>query len=110
MRAYMIDEIASDDIEKIRSFLGNNSISSNLEGIFWIRIPSDILTEIQLEHQNCQPHITAAEVGRDWLKLEFFVRSLTNMNCACAGYCNPEQKEFIINFAEAMIEQLAITT
>jgi len=110
MRAYLIDEISLPDMQKITGFLKENAMKSSLDSLFWIRIPDDILSEIQFEHRNCRPHVFAVELGKDWLKLELFVRSLKTMQCTCPAYATPQQKDFIINFAHHMIDQLGIKT
>ena len=110
MRSYLIDELHSSDIEKINTFLHENAIQSNLDQLYWVAIPEDLLSGIQFEHRDCQPHAFAIEVGEDWVKLEFLVRSMKNMQCTCPGYSTGQQQNFIINFALQMLEQLDITT
>jgi hypothetical protein len=110
MRAYLIDEIDPPDMQKLTGFLKENAMKSSLDNLFWIRIPDDILSETQFEHHSCRPHVFAVELGRDWLKLELFVRSLKTMQCTCPAYATPQQKDFIINFAHHMIDQLGIKT
>lgn len=110
MRAYLIDEIPPSDIRRIGDFLKKNTIQSGIGKIFWVQIPDDILTTIQLQHSECRPHVFSVELGPDWLKMEFFVRSLKNMRCTCPGYCTSQQINFIINFAYGMIEDLGIRT
>ena len=110
MRAYLIDEISPDHMEKINDFLKKNGMPSNLDQIFWIKIPEDYLNETQSEHTNCQPHVFAVEIGSDWVKLEFFVRSHTKMECTCTRYCTTKQMSYVIKFANGMIEKLGIAT
>ena len=110
MRSYLLDEISPSDIKKINAFLKKNAVRSSLDQLFWIKIPQDLLSEIQFRHRHCQPYAFAVEVGHAWLKLEFFVRSLKNMRCTCPGYSTRQQQEFIINFAHTMIERLDIRT
>ena len=110
MRAYQIDEIYPPDMEKITGFLKESAMKSNLDNLFWVRVPDDILSETQFEHHNCRPHVFAVESGKDWLKLELFIRSLQNMQCTCPAYATPQQKDFIFNFAHHMIDQLGIRT
>ncbi len=110
MRSYLIDEIMSSDIEKIDAFLKENAIPSNLEQLFWVKIPQDLLSETQFEHTDCQPHAFAVELGEDWVKLEFLIRSMDNMQCTCPAYCTEQQQIFIINFALGMLKQLDVGT
>jgi hypothetical protein len=110
MRAYLIDELSSTGMEKISGFLTKNAIKSNLDEIFWIRIPEGLLSKTQLQHPDCRPHVFAAELGPDWIKLEFFVRSSKNMQCTCQGYCTSKQIAYVTEFAADMIKQLGIRT
>lgn len=110
MRAYLIDEISPSDMEKINGFLKKNAVPSSLNQIFWVRIPGDLLSSSQFEHSGCQPHVFAVELGSNWVKLEFLVRSLKNMHCTCQGYCTQSQQEYIINFTHGMLERLVIRT
>ncbi|RLC28203.1 MAG: hypothetical protein DRH56_00535 [Deltaproteobacteria bacterium] len=110
MRAYLIDEITSVHMEAVRRFLRENAVSSDLDGLFWIKIPKDLLSGTQFAHSGCGPHVFAVEAGTDWVKFELLVRSLANMQCPCAAYATPRQREFIIRFAHGMIAQLDIQT
>ena len=110
MRTYLIDELSPSKTDKIREFLGEHAIRSTLNEIFWVRIPDDLLSEMQFQHSQCRPHVFAVELGSDWVKMELFVRSLEGMRCDCPGYCTGQQKNFILKFADGMIEQLNIET
>ncbi len=110
MRSYLIDEISPSALEKVSGFLHKNAISSNLDQIFWVQIPEDLLSRTQFQHHNCQPYVFAVELGSDWVKLEFFVRSLKSMRCMCSGYSTAQQERYIISLARSLIEQLDIKT
>jgi hypothetical protein len=110
MRAYLIDEISPSDMENIKGFLRKNAITSNLAQIVWVPIPDPLLSDSQLEHLNCRPHVFAVEMGPDWLKVELYIRSLGNLQCTCPGYCSAHQRDHIINFTDDILEQLGVTT
>lgn len=110
MKSYIIDEISKDGIDKIKAYLIQNALKSSLAQIFWIRMPEDILSETQFSHKSCYPHVFAVELGKDWVKFEFYVRSLYNMRCTCPGYCTRIQQDYVIEFANKMIEILKIRT
>ena len=110
MRTYLIDEIVSSELEKINVFLKENAISSNLDHLFWVRMPDDLLSETQFEHKNCRPHVFAVELGQDWIKLELFVRTLKSIRCDCPAYSTPIQRDYIFKFGDGIIEQLKIRT
>ncbi len=94
----------------VADFLESHALKSRLEGMFWGRIPDDLLSPRQYEHSDCRPHVFGIELGDDWIKLELYVRSLEDMRCACAGYATRPQQDFIIHFALAMIRDLGIRT
>lgn len=110
MRYYLIDEISPSHMKAAKEFLRNNASGSALESLFWVRFPSDLLTEAQYAHRSCQPHVFAVETGSNWIRFEFFVRTLSSMKCTCPAYCSRQQRDFIINFANSMIEELGIAT
>ena len=110
MRYYLIDEISLSDMEKIYEFLKHNAISSRMVKVFWVPIPKELLSDMQFQHRDCQPHLFAIELGTDQMKVEFFIRNLNNLNCQCQSYCTPEQRDFILNFSQKMIGQLGIGT
>jgi len=110
MRAYLIDEISRTDIKKVNDFLNQNAIKSSLENIFWVKIPEDILSEVQYQHQECQPYVFAVELGADRVKLEFLIRNMNRMRCSCVDYCTVQQRDFIFNFAHGVIRLLGIQT
>ena len=110
MKSYYLDEISSSDLEKISDYLNENATESVMERLFWIEMPSEVLNDVQTGHPECEPHRFAVEIGDTWLKAEFFVRTSVRFRCDCNGYCNTNQKEFIINYIDNMIKALAIQT
>jgi len=109
VKSYLLDEISAPNMEVIRKYLEENAIKSGMEKIFWVQIPNDLLSTIQYEHKECQPYAFAVELGKDWIRLEFLIRSLTHMQCHCSGYCTEEQRNFLIGFADKMIDTLNIS-
>jgi hypothetical protein len=110
MRYYLVDEISLSDMEKLNTFLGQDAIRSELEQLFWIQIPNELLNDIQVMHRECQPYQFAIELGNEWLKAEFFIRSKNNLRCACSEYCTPPQRDFIIQYIQDILETLDIKT
>jgi hypothetical protein len=110
MRSYVIDEVQPPDMAKVRDFLRDHAIPSELGDIFWVPIPDALLNEKQYQHRECRPHVSALELGDTWVRMECFVRSLKGMRCECQGYCTHQQILFLINFAHAMLDDLGIKT
>ena len=110
MRSYLIDEISLPDLGKIEEFLRLRTIQSGLGKIFWVALPAHLLSPEQAQHSRCQPHVFAAELGLNWVKLEFFVRSMNGVGCECQAYCTREQEEFVLHWGQEMLRHLLIKT
>jgi len=110
MRAYFIDEIEPDEMAKITSYLKEAALSSSMEQVYWLPIPDDLLSATQFAHTHCQPHVFAVELGKTWIKLEFFSRSLKGVGCSCQSYSTESQTGYIIRFAHEMLKNLGIRT
>lgn len=110
VRAYLIDEIPTPDIEKARQYLSAHAQLSAVEGLFWLEVPHGLLTGIHLEHTQCQPYCVAIEVGAHFVKFELLLRSRVNHRCSCSRYADEKQREFVIAFAEDLIRDLSLRT
>jgi hypothetical protein len=110
MRAYLIDEITSSDMKRITACLEKSAVRSGIEKLFWIEMPEGMLTRAQLAGRDRAPLVFAAELGPDWIKLEFFLRDLQDLRSPSAGYCTAEQRDFIIDYAHRIIESLGVKT
>lgn len=110
MKSYWIDEISASDMKKIDEELKQTSTLSGLEKLYWIGIPDDLLSATQASHKGCGPHVFALEMGPSWIRLEFFVRSLSQIRCSCNAYSTPPQVVFTMNFADRLLERLSVRT
>ncbi len=103
MRSYLVQDINSSDMAKIVEAIKQKSNKMPVEGLFWISLPEELLSEKQKEHQDCGPHYLAIEVGDNWLKLELLVRCEQKIRCDCISYADPEQREYMIDFLDQLI-------
>jgi hypothetical protein len=115
MRQYMLDEISRGDIPCIREYLNEHAQAAGLEGIWWVDLPEDLLSPEQFEHQDCRPFRFAVEVaemvvGDSFVRFEFLIRSRETMRCSCIGYATRVQRDFILAFADRLVEDLALRT
>ena len=110
MKSYYVDEISATGLDQITRYLIENAIESGMDKLFWVEIPSDFLTDFQSRHEECGPHRFAIETGDTWIRAEFFIRTQGRFECDCNGYCDKNQKIFIINYIDSMIQNLDIRT
>lgn len=110
MRQYLLDEIRQQEMVAIRFYLKERTTPSALDEIFWLEIPKDLLSPVQWEHHDCGPHYLAIEVGKDFLKFEFLVRSQKRFRCDCIEYATASQEDFLMAFARRLIQDLDLNT
>jgi hypothetical protein len=117
MRSLVFDELRKEDLEKVREHLQESLQQSRLPDVFWLEMPSDLLSSVQSEHsQKCGPHRLAVVLEEDSIRfeysirLELLVRAQENMRCACTDYASKIQREFCLNFMDKLLEQTGINT
>lgn len=110
MRQYMLDEISRNDIPRVREYLQEHAIAAGLEGIWWVDLPEDLLSPEQFSHRDCRPHRFAVELGDNFVRFEFLIRSKQTMRCTCIGYATRPQRDFILAYADRLVEELALRT
>ncbi len=110
MKQYVLDEIARPDLERIKAYLDGKAKPSGLEGLWWVELTGELLSDEQSSHPECQPHRFAVELGRTSLRFELFIRSNRHLRCSCAGYANEPQRAWILHFADRLVEDLQLRT
>jgi len=110
MRSYLIDEIAKADVKKAAAHLEAMELAGGLDGIFWLPLPQELLTEEQKEHaEECGPHCMALECDADWIKLELLVRARNKLRCSCVAYATPAQRAHAMDYLDNMLKELDIS-
>jgi hypothetical protein len=115
MRQYQLDEIARGDIPRVREYLQKHATASSLADVWWVDLPEDLLSPVQFGHQQCRPfrfavELGAPEVGDCFVRFECLIRSEQTMRCACIGYATRQQRDFILAYADRLVEKLALRT
>lgn len=108
MRQYVIDELRHQDYEKVKAYLDDNSISSDVDGIYWIPLHQDILTKVQAEHVDCQPFYFAVALESNFIAFELLVRTKKKIRCDCMGYATIKQRNWLIGLADSIFDKLKI--
>ncbi|MFH1060969.1 MAG: hypothetical protein V1797_20080 [Pseudomonadota bacterium] len=112
MRALVYDELRRADMERLAAHLAKICLPSNLEGVYWLNLPPDLLSPEQTAHPQCGPHRVALvlEPEDESLRLEMLVRASNSLRCACTAYATPAQRQFMLNFLDKLVEDLALRT
>lgn len=105
MRQFVIDELSPMESDNIDSFLKRNLDKGPMIGLYWLSLPTDILSEAQQNHQDCGPYYCGVEMEKDKVRFEFLVRSHSNLHCDCIAYATPAQRQFILEFIDKMLDE-----
>ena len=108
MKQYVIDELRPMDHEAIKVYLKENYSASDVDGIYWIPLEEDILTEIQKEHTDCQPFYFAVDLEPNRIAFEMLIRTQKKMRCSCMGYAAKNQRDWLMGLADSIFDQLGI--
>ncbi len=52
----------------------------------------------------------APPVGDSFVRFEFLIRSEQTMRCACVSYATRQQRDFILGYADRLVQELALRT
>lgn len=105
MRQYLIDEISFLERDNLDSYLKRTLKPAALEGVFFLEIPGDLLGESQQGHDDCGPFYCSVILEETSIRIEFLIRSATNMHCSCIAQATPSQRTYILDFADRMLEE-----
>ena len=108
MKQYVLDGLRLEDYRALKDYLDQHVDKSPLGGIYWIELDKDLLTPEQAAHTECQPHVFALMLEETYLSCELLVRIKNNIKCDCMGYATREQREWLIQQADAILEKLSI--
>lgn len=108
MKQYVIDQLREPDYFQILEYLGKKAERVVLEDIFWIILPEEMYSETQKEHSNCRPFYFAVNLTRNQVDFELLIRSQQIIRCSCISYADRKQRDYIIDFADGMLEELGI--
>jgi hypothetical protein len=109
MRLYVVDQLTEENIRSIITLLRNKEMESGVEGLFWLLLPDELLTDAQREHRaECGPYALGLEIFPDSIKLELLARAKNRLHCGCITYANAEQRAFAIEWIDSFLHELDI--
>lgn len=109
MKQYLVDELRPEDHEKIKTYLDETIQTVPMDGLYWIPLAKEVLNGIHADHPDCGPHYFALELQEDRLACEFLVRAEQTIRCNCIRYALPEQRNWLIEYVDAILEKLEIS-
>jgi len=111
MRTYLVEDFLPEQLERVCQRLAGLGLSGSLDGIYYLPVPLDLLSEEQrAHHAECGPYIFVLEVvGETSLKLELLVRAQGKLRCSCVAYATPEQRAYIMDHMDTFLREMDIS-
>jgi len=111
MRSYLLEDFYPEHLDKVLAGFKDMGLAGPLDGIYYLPLPKDLLTDVQREHaEDCGPHMLVLEVlDESTVKLELLVRAQKKLRCECVAYATPAQREHIIAYLDDLLRQLDIS-
>ena len=110
MKQYVIDEIRPQDYEKVKAYLDETLGDTGMDGVYWVPVDEDLLSDVQKAHDACAPFYMALELGPDRLSGELLVRPRNRLRCDCIHYADRAQRDWLIRFVDAIFDRLDLIT
>jgi len=109
LRAYLIDELNGEDMQRLLSLLEVKAQKASVTDMYWLELPAALLSPEQHAHaKQCGPFVSSLETGPNWLKAELLIRGRGKLRCSCIAYAEAEQRAWIMNQIDDMLQALDI--
>ncbi len=108
MKQYVIDGLTLKDYTALKDYLDSHLESAPIGGIYWLEVDPESLSPVQAEHRDCGPHVFGLMLEESYLSCELLVRIKTNIKCDCMGYATKDQRDWLVDWTDAVLEKLSI--
>lgn len=108
MKQYVLDQLRESDCDDIEEFLKKNAEPTVFSEVFRVRLPEELYTDVQKEHSECYPFYFAVNLSHGKVAFELLIRSQQIIRCSCIRYADTKQREYILNYADQMLDELNI--
>lgn len=105
MRQLVVDDLSPQERDNLGHYLRRTLGVGPIEGLFWLRLPDDLLGEAQQGHDACGPFHFGVELGRAGLSFELLIRNQANLHCSCIAYATKAQREFLFRYIDQMLAE-----
>ncbi len=89
---------------KLKAYLDELELASSIPDLYWLPVPTELLNQIQLEHQDsCGPYAMALDLSDDRVVLETLVRAQNQLHCACIALAEPELTRHMLDYLNLLL-------
>ena len=108
MKQYVIDELRPEDYKTLKKYLDAQYGPAAMDGIYWVPVEPDLLTDVQHQHKECRPHYFALDLDQHRLACELLVRTKNRVRCNCIRYATENQRNWLIGLTDDIFHHLEI--
>jgi hypothetical protein len=108
MKQYVIDGLRPQDHDRLKAYLDDHVQAAGIVGIYWLPLDDSVLTPVQRDHRDCGPHVFALKLEQNCLACELLVRTRKHIRCDCMAYADQDQRNWLMDQTDAILEKLAI--
>lgn len=109
MKQYVIDQLRLPDYRKLKRHFDENLEKSTISGIYWLTVDNQLLTQTQAKHHECRPFFFALELEENRLSCELLVRTQQKIRCDCIRYADAQQRTWLLEIVDGILEKLDIS-
>ena len=109
MKQYVIDQLRLEDYHPLKQYMDERFDGSGVGGLYWVPLNADLYGYVQQAHGDCHPFYFAVELTEERMSCELLVRTTQRMRCDCVAYASTEQRNWIIDTMDAVLEKLGIS-
>jgi hypothetical protein len=106
MKQYVFDQLREEDHDLLHEFLDNNAEKTVFDDVFRLPLPEALYTDVQKEHKDCWPFYFAVNLSQTTINFELLIRSKNVLRCSCIRYADRAQRDYILDYADRMLEDL----
>ncbi len=105
MRQFVIDELSREERNNIENYLKRTLDPGPMAGLYWLKLPDDLLADNQQGHTGCRPFCFGVLLDDDVVRFELLVRSQTTLHCDCIAHATPAQREFVLRYVDKLLTE-----
>jgi hypothetical protein len=109
MKQYLVDELRAVDYTRLKACLDERFAVPSYATLYWVPVEPSLYSLIQKAHSECQPFYFALELQPERLACELLVRSRQHIRCQCIQYATEDQRNWLIQMVDGILEQLGIS-
>ena len=91
---------------ELKKYLGQLEFTSSIPDLYWLPVPEEMLSKLQLEHlDSCGPYALALDTEGEEMVLETLVRAQNQLHCECIAFASEGLVQHMLDYLCLIINQ-----